>query len=352
MRSDVAFLFLMILGLIVVNSSVLIAVSEVSGNSITGVLKEEERPNQLFDITFEIDDSLILNINELVTRVTFESFGTVPTPVNLTYIIVDEMGKTLHVEKDYLTVETEKIFTKKFEGLDLDYGKYAIYLKTLYNVDVEDDFVKRFEIRSKISKSLGQLFDIKFSLVQGTVKSPDELVAHVIFESFGTEPTPVNLKYAIINDVGDVVYLIEENTIVETEKILTRDFKSLVLDDGEYTLILTTLNNNFSNIMLNDFHSDSNLFFCLDNNSKLVKPLSQTRCIMNWPVTLQKDFKRIKLILNEDEVENILSNLENCRIDILNFSKVKVDFSFNEILTPKQKEILLPSIKYGYYEFP
>src|SRR3989339_543129 len=140
MRSDVAFLFLMILGLIVVNSSVLIAVSEVSGNSITGVLKEEERPNQLFDITFEIDDSLILNINELVTRVTFESFGTVPTPVNLTYIIVDEMGKTLHVEKDYLTVETEKIFTKKFEGLDLDYGKYAIYLKTLYNVDVEDDF--------------------------------------------------------------------------------------------------------------------------------------------------------------------------------------------------------------------
>ena len=243
MRSDVAFLFLMILGLIVVNSSVLIAVGEVSGNSITGILKEEERPNQLFDIIFEIDDSLILNINELVTRVTFESFGTEPTPVNLTYIIVDEMGKTLHVEKDYLTVETEKIFTKKFEGLDLDYGKYAIYLKTLYNVDVEDDFVKRFEIRSKISKSLGQLFDIKFSLVQGTVKSPDELVAHVIFESFGTEPTPVNLKYAIINDVGDVVYLIEENTIVETEKILTRDFKSLVLDDGEYTLILTTLYN-------------------------------------------------------------------------------------------------------------
>src|SRR3989339_473964 len=231
MRSDVAFLFLMILGLIVVNSSVLIAVGEVSGNSITGILKEEERPNQLFDIIFEIDDSLILNINELVTRVTFESFGTEPTPVNLTYIIVDEMGKTLHVEKDYITVETEKVFTKKFEGLDLDYGKYAIYLKTLYNVDVEDDFVKRFEIRSKIS------------LVQGTVKSPDELVAHVIFESFGTEPTPVNLKYAIINDVGDVVYLIEENTIVETEKILTRDFKSLVLDDGEYTLILTTLYN-------------------------------------------------------------------------------------------------------------
>src|SRR3989339_136107 len=191
MRSDVAFLFLMILGLIVVNSSVLIAVGEVSGNSITGILKEEERPNQLFDII----------------------------------------------------VETEKVFTKKFEGLDLDYGKYAIYLKTLYNVDVEDDFVKRFEIRSKISKSLGQLFDIKFSLVQGTVKSPDELVAHVIFESFGTEPTPVNLKYVIINDVGDVVYLIEENTIVETEKILTRDFKSLVLDDGEYTLILTTLYN-------------------------------------------------------------------------------------------------------------
>src|SRR3989339_809777 len=148
MRSDVAFLFLMILGLIVVNSSVLIAVSEVSGNSITGVLKEEERPNQLFDITFEIDDSLILNINELVTRVTFESFGTVPTPVNLTYIIVDEMGKTLHVEKDYLTVETEKILTRDFKSLVLDDGEYTLILTTLYNGDVEDEFRQKFVVKN------------------------------------------------------------------------------------------------------------------------------------------------------------------------------------------------------------
>src|SRR3989339_95236 len=330
MRSDVAFLFLMILGLIVVNSSVLIAVGEVSGNSITGILKEEERPNQLFDIIFEIDDSLILNINELVTRVTFESFGTEPTPVNLTYIIVDEMGKTLHVEKDYITVETEKVFTKKFEGLDLDYGKYAIYLKTLYNVDVEDDFVKRFEIRSKISKSLGQLFDIKLVLLTLDLGIP-KLWENTLVQKF-----------------PETSFVIRGGSFSGA-----KSFSGLLqIHEGEFNEIQKFLNKNFSNIMLNDFHSDSNLFFCLDNNSKLVKPLSQTRCIMNWPVTLQKDFKRIKLILNEDEVENILSNLENCRIDILNFSKVKVDFSFNEILTPKQKEILLPSIKYGYYEFP
>ena len=70
----------------------------------------------------------------------------------------------VYLEKHSIDVETVSLFIKKFEGIDLDFGKYTIYLRTLYNEDVEDIFVKEFEIRSKISKSKRQLFDIKFEL--------------------------------------------------------------------------------------------------------------------------------------------------------------------------------------------
>ena len=46
--------------------------------------------------------------------------------------------------------ETEKLFTEKFKDINLNYGKYIIYLKTIYDKNVEDIFLKKFEIKSKI----------------------------------------------------------------------------------------------------------------------------------------------------------------------------------------------------------
>jgi hypothetical protein len=219
--------------------------SEITGNiPLTGVLKEGEKsPNQLFDITFEVEDALILNISDLLIRITFESFGTEPTPVNLTYIITNEEGDILYTEKDSLTVETENVFTKKFEGIDLEFGKYIVFVRTLYNLDVEDEFLKKFEIRRTISKSLRQLFDITFDLNDKLLTENEDLIARVGFENFGAEPTPVNLFFTILNEDGDSIYEEEDSTIVETEKVFTKNFKYLKFEDGEYTLVLTTIYN-------------------------------------------------------------------------------------------------------------
>ena len=79
--------------------------------------------------------------------VAFENFGTETTPVEMTFVIQDEDKNQVYLEKHSIDVETVSLFIKKFEGIDLDFGKYTLYLRTLYNEDVEDIFLKEFEIR-------------------------------------------------------------------------------------------------------------------------------------------------------------------------------------------------------------
>ena len=73
---------------------------------------------------------------------------------------------------------------------------------------------------------------------------------------------------------------------------------------------------------------------------------------MSWPIELQKNSKRIKIILKEKDVESFTVSIEKNNIKILNFSKVCVGFNFKDILTPKQREIFGPSLRLGYYTFP
>jgi len=107
-------------------------------------------PKQLFDIKLELESDTMYNSYKLQAWVFFESFGTETTPVNLTYVILDEFGNEVYTKKDYLTVETERFLTEDFTGLDLRPGKYSLLLKTLYNVNIEDEFEQEFIIEEKI----------------------------------------------------------------------------------------------------------------------------------------------------------------------------------------------------------
>ena len=207
----------------------------ISAQGITGVVRQEQRsPKQLFDITFELDSSIALSAEVLVARVTFVSFGTEPTPINLTFIILDELGNRVYLEEDSLIVETENIFTKKFENLDLEIGKYILLLNTIYNEDVEDGFWKEFEIKSRVGKSINQLFDIKFELSDSSIRTT---------ENFGTEPTPVDMEFIVLNEFGEEVYREKDYLIVETEKVFNKEFEGSRFEAGEYTFVLKTVYN-------------------------------------------------------------------------------------------------------------
>lgn len=101
----------------------------------------------LFDISFYLEKTLLESSDELTAITTLENFGTEPTPISLTFIILDKKGDELFREQESLIVETEEILRKSFKGLDLKQGKYTIVLETLYNTDVFDGFKQNFQIK-------------------------------------------------------------------------------------------------------------------------------------------------------------------------------------------------------------
>jgi hypothetical protein len=124
---------------------------EVEEN-VTGTI-----PSQLFDITFNLEDTLIPSTDELSVVITFESFGNVPIPVNLTLIILDEDGNEVYREELNITVITEEVLRWDYEKLELDEGKYVAILQTLYGDDVYDEFRQSFEIGARRTTITGNV---------------------------------------------------------------------------------------------------------------------------------------------------------------------------------------------------
>jgi len=85
----------------------------------------------------------------LTVRIRFESFGTVPTPVDLTFIVFDESGQEVYQAQDSIIVETEANYVKRFPNLNLSAGDYVLVARTLYNVDVSDEFRQDFSVQEK-----------------------------------------------------------------------------------------------------------------------------------------------------------------------------------------------------------
>lgn len=116
---------------------------------VTPTIEDEDEllPEELFDIRLVIDRANVSSFQDLVARVTFESFGRVPTPVALTFTVFNEENKVIFTSKDEVTIETTGVFVKRFSDAgDLAPGNYTIRLHTLYNVDVEDDFEAAFTV--------------------------------------------------------------------------------------------------------------------------------------------------------------------------------------------------------------
>lgn len=110
---------------------------------------DAEVPDQLFDITFTIDETLISSIDDLSGIITFASFGSQPTPVDYKLILLDNNKNEIKVFSGEITVQTENVILTSFEefkGLNLPNGKYEVIYESVYNVDVKDHFTQVFTI--------------------------------------------------------------------------------------------------------------------------------------------------------------------------------------------------------------
>ena len=91
-----------------------------------------------------------------------------------------------------------------------------------------------------VSEIPGNLFDIALTIDSTVLGASSELIARTQFTSFGTVPTLVNMVYRIEDASGKEVFSENGEVTVETEKTVTKEFKSLTLGKGKYTLIIST----------------------------------------------------------------------------------------------------------------
>lgn len=107
-----------------------------------------QKGKQLFDITFNVDSQCLMDSRKLASTTTFTSFGTVDTPVNMTFIVLDSQGEERYNTTGKTVIQTEGVFHQEFAKLSLPRGKYTLVMNTLYNVDVKDTFQQPFEVSS------------------------------------------------------------------------------------------------------------------------------------------------------------------------------------------------------------
>ena len=126
----------------------------------------------------------------------------------------------------------------------------------------------------------------------------------------------------------------------------------LTMTNGNFSEIKRFLKRHYPNVYLEVFCESLSLFYYIDSSSRLAEVIKNANCVMSWPMELRKDSKGIKIILKDRDVERVTKEIEEKGVKILRLSKIMVDFDLKKILTPKQEEILKPSLKLGYYEFP
>jgi|GEM_PF-788950 len=100
------------------------------------------------------------------------------------------------------------------------------------------------EIAEETTSTLpSQLFDINLVIDEPTITTVEDLYARVVFTSFGTEPTYVDLTFDILDSNNQIVHTEIGNITVLTESVYNQEFSGFTLPIGKYTLRLTTLYN-------------------------------------------------------------------------------------------------------------
>lgn len=64
------------------------------------------------------------------------------------FIVLDTLGKELYRTSARTTIQTEGVYNQAFADLIIPDDTYTLLLKTLYNVDVKDEFTAAFEVKT------------------------------------------------------------------------------------------------------------------------------------------------------------------------------------------------------------
>lgn len=225
----------------------------ITGNvPLTGILNEETGEPvefQEYNISFGLEEGLIHKLRDLSFYVEFVPKLEGKSEVKMNYIVLSSDGDIIYFDEETILIDGARVIrrdldTYKAQNIDLEDGNYSFSVRVSYG-DVEESFSEKFEFKqiSKLLYSLKQLFDIRIQLESRIIESSRDLSVRVIFESFGSEPTPVDLTFFIYDVNNNELYSKDVSTIVETERVLFVDFSDFNAPYGNYILVMRSLYN-------------------------------------------------------------------------------------------------------------
>ena len=176
--------------------------------------------------------------------------------------------RALELEDTITYIENEKgeglfpgylLFSKHSDYPDIEQlvSKVDSTILDLRNQGVYESLFNTYLSRPDIPT---QLFDISLRLDEASLADASELVAEVSFESFGREPTPVDLTFVVFDADNNTVSTDQTAITVETQRVVRKKFTTLALDPGQYTLVLRTQYND-------DVHDEFQQAFTIEKAS-------------------------------------------------------------------------------------
>jgi len=104
---------------------------------------------ELLDVSFNLEKKVISDPSELLAFVNFESFGVVPSNVDLTFTIIDSDDNEVYRKVDRIVVVTEEFLEWDYENLNIPAGKYTAKMGINYGKNLFHEFSQDFRIRRK-----------------------------------------------------------------------------------------------------------------------------------------------------------------------------------------------------------
>ncbi len=134
----------------------------------------------------------------------------------------------------------------KFGVINFDCKNCIIYTDYRPSIYRSEPYTGRGDVGGTVKDpSLSHVFDIRLLIDAAEIKKLQDLSAHVTFENFGSDSTPVNMVFTVIDSRGGEIWKETNTTSVQTEAVYNRNFLyAPSVPEGKYVLRLDTVYGN------------------------------------------------------------------------------------------------------------
>ena len=120
-----------------------------------------EIPEELFDVTFELDKDILDYEDNLSVLITLQNFGTRYVPARLVYVIKDKSGKEVYKGFEETRVYTDQVIRRDFD-IGFDSGDYDIFMNVEY-AGIVENFDLPFKVKYSFFKKIKLWFSKNFN---------------------------------------------------------------------------------------------------------------------------------------------------------------------------------------------